>query len=140
MQYSVFQDDEPLLELANEDAAWVTVMLHEEMEDSHTDEEIFRYVYHQIQMRRAGVGRQALHNLGKVCISIPIEIATTDTRAILALAEADAYRWIGILYDGVVTLNRTIIFSTIPSPAPEELVEFDETEDPAEPQEEQSTS
>ncbi|KAJ5129249.1 uncharacterized protein N7515_005288 [Penicillium bovifimosum] len=135
MQYSVFQDDEPLLELPNEDAVWVTVMLHEEMEDSHTDEEIFKHVHHQIKIRRAGVGRQALHNLGKVCISIPIQTGSTDTRAILALAEADAYKWIGILYDGVVTLNRTIIFSTIPSPAPEELEDYDETEEYAKAQE-----
>ncbi|KAJ5549786.1 hypothetical protein N7535_002272 [Penicillium sp. DV-2018c] len=129
MQYSVFQDyDGPLLEVPNEDAVWVTVMLHEEMEDSHTDEEILRYVHNQIRLGRAGVGRRALYNMGKVCISLPILTAITDTRAILAFAEADAYTWLGILYDGNVTLNRAVIFSTVPSPAPEELEESDDDE------------
>ncbi|KAJ5466899.1 hypothetical protein N7475_004651 [Penicillium sp. IBT 31633x] len=100
----------PLVDPDNEEAAWVTVVIPPEMEYTHTDEEIVRYVYNQIRMKRAGVGQYALHNHGKVCISFPITINTDDIHELLARAEADAYRWLDLVLDGTVTLVRDIVF------------------------------
>lgn len=100
----------PLVDPDDEEAVWVTVVIAAEMEFTHTDEEIVRFVFNQIRMKRAGVGQYALHNHGKVCISLPVTINTDDTNAILLRAEADASKWLALVIDETVAVVRDIVF------------------------------
>lgn len=94
----------------NEEADWVTVMLPEDMDDTHSDEDIMRYVLHNIRIRRAVVSEVALHNMGVSCISIPIPVSTADTTAIMVRAETDGNKWLEHICNGMVTLDREVIF------------------------------
>ncbi|CAI7582987.1 unnamed protein product [Penicillium glandicola] len=99
----------------NEEADWITVVLPEEMDDTHSDEDIMRYVLHNIQIRRAIVSEVALHNMGIICISIPIPASTADTTAILVRAEADTKRWLELIRNGMARetshcVNLSILF------------------------------
>ncbi|KAJ5186587.1 hypothetical protein N7449_011351 [Penicillium cf. viridicatum] len=85
----------------NEDADWVTVVLPEEMEFTHSDEDI---------LRRAIVSEVALHNMGVACISIPIPTSTADTATILIRAETDGNKWIDYIRIGMANLDREVIF------------------------------
>lgn len=94
----------------NEEADWVTVVLPEEMDYTHSDEDIMMHVLHNIQTRRAVVREVALHNMGTVCISIPIPVSNADTTAILVQAETDVKKWLEHIRSGMVTLDREVIF------------------------------
>lgn len=94
----------------NEEADWVTVVLPEEMEFTHSDEDIVRYALHHIQTRRAIVSEVALHNMGVVCISIPIPRSSADTATILIRAETDGNKWLEYIRVGMANLDRDVIF------------------------------
>ncbi|CRL19884.1 unnamed protein product [Penicillium camemberti] len=94
----------------NEDADWVTVVLPEGMEFTHSDEDILRYALHHIQTRRAIVSEVALHNMGVACISIPIPTSSADTATILIRAETDGNTWLEYIRIGVANLDREVIF------------------------------
>ncbi|MBZ6375453.1 MAG: hypothetical protein LBE67_10765 [Kocuria palustris] len=94
----------------NEEADWVTVVLPEEMDYTHSDEDIMMHVLHNIQTRRAVVREVALHNMGTVCISIPIPVGNADTTAILVQAETDVKKWLEHIRNVMVTLDREVIF------------------------------
>ncbi|KAF4770604.1 hypothetical protein N7455_007404 [Penicillium solitum] len=94
----------------NEAADWVTVVLPEEMEFTHSDEDILRYALHHIQTRRAIVSEVALHNMGVACISIPIPTSSADTATILIRAETDGNQWLEYIRIGVANLDREVIF------------------------------
>lgn len=94
----------------NEDADWVTVVLPEEMEFTHSDEDILKYALHHIQARRAIVSEMALHNMGVACISIPIPTSTADTTTILIRAETDGNKWLDYIRIGMANLDREVIF------------------------------
>lgn len=111
-------DDEPWVDVGsqfledpdNEEADWVTVILPEEMNKTHSDEDIMKYVLHNIRIRRAVVSQVALHNMGVTCISILIPVSTVDTATILICAEADGNRWLEMISNGMATLRREVIF------------------------------
>ncbi|KAJ5458987.1 hypothetical protein N7530_010931 [Penicillium desertorum] len=94
----------------NEEADWVTVVLPEEMGYTHSDEDIMMYVLHNIRIRRAVVSEVALHNMGTVCISIPIPVGSGDTTSILVRAETDVNKWLEHIRNGMVALDREVIF------------------------------
>ncbi|KAJ5359923.1 hypothetical protein N7517_009114 [Penicillium concentricum] len=93
----------------NDEAHWITVILPAEMNDTHTDEAIMAHAYQVIRDRQAVVSDVAQHNLGVVCISIPVPVdAATDEMWVRA--EVDAGKWLIAIRDGMVTLNRELIF------------------------------
>ncbi|KAJ5184753.1 hypothetical protein N7491_007378 [Penicillium cf. griseofulvum] len=94
----------------NGEAHWITVILPREMDDTHSDEDIIKYVFHSIRIRRAIVSEVAHHNLGMICISIPVPISTANTTTVLARAEIDVNKWLELIRDGFVTLDRGVIF------------------------------
>ncbi|KAJ5159172.1 uncharacterized protein N7500_008823 [Penicillium coprophilum] len=93
----------------NEEAHWITVIIPAEMDDTHTDEAIMNHAYQIIRNRQAVVSDVAQHNLGVICISIPVPVdAVTD--AMWIRAEVDAGKWLEVIRTGMVTLNREVIF------------------------------
>ncbi|EKV12687.1 Cwf15/Cwc15 cell cycle control protein [Penicillium digitatum] len=94
----------------NEDADWITVIIPEEMEHTHSDEDILRYALHRIRTRRAIIGEVALHNRGVSCISIPVPLSTSNMADILTRAEADGNKWLEHICNGMVSLDRDVVF------------------------------
>jgi hypothetical protein len=94
----------------NDEAHWITVILPREMDDTHSDEDIMKHVLHNIRTRRAIVSEVAHHNLGMICISIPVPLSTVSTTTVLARAENDVNKWLELIRDGFVTLDRGVIF------------------------------
>ncbi|KAJ5772857.1 hypothetical protein N7457_007753 [Penicillium paradoxum] len=88
----------------NEEAVWVTVVLHPEMEYTIPTKRF------QIRMKREGISRYALHNHGKVHISLPIINRTEDTYKILLHAENDDHAWLKLVTDRTVAIVRNIVF------------------------------
>ncbi|KGO71517.1 hypothetical protein PITC_051580 [Penicillium italicum] len=94
----------------NEEANWVTVMIPEEMNETHSDEEIVEYALDHIRTRQAIVSEVALHNTEVSCISIPVPMDIVGTIGILTRAENDLKNWLEYITNGMVSLNREVIF------------------------------
>ncbi|KAJ5385177.1 hypothetical protein N7517_003088 [Penicillium concentricum] len=94
----------------NHEAHWITVIIPEEMEDNHSDEDIMLHMLHNVRNQRAIVSASAMHNLGLICISVPVPVSTASTTTILAYAEADLCKWLELIRGGIVTLDREVIF------------------------------
>ncbi|KAJ5514714.1 hypothetical protein N7463_004266 [Penicillium fimorum] len=94
----------------NDKAHWITVIIPQEMENNHSEEDIMQYMPQNVRTQRAIVSASAMHNLGMVCISLPVPVSTASTTAILARAEADVYKWLKFIRAGIVTLDWKVIF------------------------------
>ncbi|KAJ5834439.1 hypothetical protein N7447_000465 [Penicillium robsamsonii] len=94
----------------NDKAHWNTVIIPREMEVNHSDEDIMQYMLQNVRTQRAIVSASAMHNLGMICISLPVPVSTASTAIILARAEADVYKWLKFIRAGIVTLDRKVIF------------------------------
>ncbi|KAJ5163002.1 uncharacterized protein N7500_004832 [Penicillium coprophilum] len=94
----------------NDEAHWITVIIPQEMNHTHSDEEIMKYMLHNIRARRAIVSASAQHNLGISCISVPVKIRYKNTATVLSRAEADVSKWLELVCGGTVTLDREVIF------------------------------
>ncbi|KAK4866225.1 hypothetical protein LT330_008566 [Penicillium expansum] len=94
----------------NEEADWVSVVIPEDMNETHSDEEIMEYALNRIRTRRAVVSKVALHNMGVSYISIPIPMNIVDSSGILIRAEKDGKNWLEYISNGMASLNREVIF------------------------------
>ncbi|OQE38069.1 hypothetical protein PENCOP_c009G03196 [Penicillium coprophilum] len=93
----------------NEEAHWITVIIPAEMDETHTDEAIMNHAYQIIRNRQAVVTDVTQHNLGVICISIPVPV-DAGINAMWIRAEVDAGKWLEVIRTGMVTLNREVIF------------------------------